>query len=65
MKRIILLNAIVWAALILIISYLFKDSENYFLAFGSILVGFTFVNGLLYNYSRGEKAKHNKQDRNC
>ncbi|NNL16640.1 MAG: hypothetical protein HKO81_08370 [Flavobacteriaceae bacterium] len=54
MKKLILINAIIWATLILASAYLFKDHPNYNWFFGILLVGFTFVNSLM--------AKHEKQN---
>ncbi len=58
MKKIILINAIIWAAIILVSSYFFKDDPNFFYFFGILLVGFTFINSLLAKYENpGVKQK--------
>lgn len=47
MRKIILINAIVWAALILVNSFLFKDHDNWKYMFLFLISGFTIVNSLL------------------
>jgi len=47
MKRIILINAIVWASIILLTSWFFKDSEHYKFLFLLPILGFTISNGLI------------------
>jgi len=58
MKKIILINAIIWASMILIASWLFKGDENYFYMFGALLVGFTLINSML-GVEEGKKKKRN------
>jgi hypothetical protein len=56
MKKQILLNAIIWAAVILIASYLFKGHENYKTLFGVLIVAAGFQNALLYNaFKKGKQ----------
>ncbi|TAI47607.1 hypothetical protein [Flagellimonas allohymeniacidonis] len=58
MKKIILINAIIWAVLILVASYFFKNDPNYPYFFGILLVGFALINGLLSTYAKpGLKSK--------
>ena len=57
MKKIILINAIIWASMILLAAWLFKGDENHTYMFGALLVGFTLMNGMLYNHERKGKAR--------
>ncbi|MDX1408639.1 MAG: hypothetical protein R3330_10915 [Saprospiraceae bacterium] len=50
MKRILIINALIWAAVILSISFLFKDSPNWEYALGILVVAFTLQNGLTSQY---------------
>ncbi|MGV6846262.1 MAG: hypothetical protein ACWA42_09080 [Lutibacter sp.] len=52
MKKIILINAIIWAILILVSAYFFKDNAEYQYFLGFLLVGFSIINGLLAKYKR-------------
>lgn len=56
MKKLILINAIIWAAIILLSAWLFKGDENYFYLFGALLVGAGLMNGLLSEHNRKSKA---------
>ncbi|MGA1226898.1 MAG: hypothetical protein ACO3VF_06595 [Tamlana sp.] len=47
MGKLILANAIVWAGIILISAYLFKDSGNWKYFFVTVIFGFTITNGLI------------------
>jgi len=58
MKKIILINAIVWAILILVSSYLFKGHENWNYFFAFLLVTFSLINGYL-------ASKLAKQKKDC
>jgi hypothetical protein len=49
MKNILIINAIIWAAVILLASYLYKDTENYKFLFGILLVGAGLTNAFIYN----------------
>ncbi|WP_272024039.1 hypothetical protein [Olleya namhaensis] len=55
MKKIILINAIVWATIIMVGAYLFKGDENWKYFFGLILVAFSIVNGLMANLIKKDK----------
>ncbi|MDU8886393.1 hypothetical protein RXV94_09500 [Yeosuana sp. MJ-SS3] len=57
MKKIILINAIVWAALLLVGSYLFKDHENWNYFFMIIILGFITINSVLAVHNRKENKK--------
>jgi len=48
MKKILILNAIIWAIVILVASTLVGDHKNYQLLIGVIAVGFTLQNGFSY-----------------
>ena len=60
MKKLILINAIVWAALILVGSYLFKEHENWKLFFILWISGFAIINAMISNLAR----KARKEDCN-
>jgi len=55
MKKLILINAIIWAAVILITAWLFKDHPNYMYGFGVIIVAATLMNGFIHNATRKKK----------
>ena len=57
MKRLILINAIVWAGVILIMAWLFKDHPNYMYGFGVIVVAATLMNGFILSASRTKDTK--------
>ena len=58
MKKIILVNAIVWAGLLIVNSLLFKDHANWKYMFLILILGFTTVNGLLIaNHKRRKTCK--------
>jgi len=57
MKKIILINAIIWATIVLGGTYLFKGSENWNYLFGTILVAFSIVNDLMTNQMRKDKKE--------
>lgn len=58
MKKLILINAIVWATLILVASYLFKDAPNYNYFFLALVFSAGLMNSLILRYSpRAEKIK--------
>lgn len=50
MKKLILVNAIVWAFLILLSAYLFKNNEHYNYFFIALIVCFTILNTFLEHY---------------
>lgn len=58
MKRLILVNALIWAGLILLSAWLFKGDQNYFYMFGGLLVGFTLINSMLSVHERKEKRRN-------
>ena len=57
MKKLILINAIVWAAVILITAWLFKDHPNYKYGFGVIIVAATLMNGFIASASRPRRSR--------
>lgn len=52
MGKIIIVNAIIWSALLLAASFLIKGHEHYDLFLGIWVVGFTLVNGYLSTRKR-------------
>lgn len=52
MKKVILYNALVWATLLLIGSYLFKDHENWKYFFMVTILGFITLNSVLAIHSK-------------
>ena len=57
MKKIILSNALIWAALIFIASFLLRNGENYDYIFAAMMIGFTLSNGLLYTQLKRTKTE--------
>jgi len=57
MKKIILINAIVWAALLLVGSYLFKGHENWNYFFMVVILGFITLNSVLALHQKKENKK--------
>jgi hypothetical protein len=57
MKKIILINAMVWAALLLVGSYLFKDHENWSYFFMVVIFGFITLNSALALHQKKENKK--------
>lgn len=57
MKKLILINAIVWAAVILIMAWLFKDHPNYMYGFGVIVIAATLMNGFILSASKPDKQR--------
>lgn len=51
-KNILIINALIWAGVILIVSYLSKGMENQTMLMGVLAVGFTLQNGFTYNALR-------------
>ena len=49
MKNVLIVNAIIWASIILLASYLYKDTENYKYLFGALVVGAGFTNAIIYD----------------
>jgi len=58
MKKLILINAIIWAFMILLSAWLFKGDENYQYLFGALLIGAGLMNSLIYGESRKAKARN-------
>jgi hypothetical protein len=57
MKKLILINAIVWAAVLLIASWLFKEDPNYKYFFGVLVFAAGLMNALIYNASKTKREK--------
>ena len=55
MKKLILINAVVWATIIMVGAYLFNGDENWKYFFGLILVAFSIINGLMANLAKKDK----------
>lgn len=55
MKNTLIINAVIWAVVILIASYLYKDTENYKYLFGILLVGAGLQNAIISKALRKEK----------
>ena len=55
MKRILIINAFIWAGVIIIASWLYNSSEGYIYLLGALAVGFTLQNGFIYNYFKKNK----------
>ncbi|WP_455168943.1 hypothetical protein [Aegicerativicinus sediminis] len=47
MKKLILINAIIWATLILVSAYLFKDNPYYEYYFGGLIMAAAITNSLM------------------
>lgn len=58
MKKLILINAVIWAFMILLSAWLFKGDDNYFYLFGALIIGATLMNSLIYSAGRKNKAKN-------
>lgn len=50
MKKVLILNALIWAAVILIASSVVGDHPKYQILIGVLAVGFTLQNGLTYAF---------------
>ncbi|WP_445385457.1 hypothetical protein ACT6NV_01175 [Robiginitalea sp. IMCC44478] len=55
MKKLIIVNALIWAAVIFIASYLYNGSENYQYLLGALAVGAILSNGFIYNLLQSKK----------
>ena len=55
MWKLIIINALIWAAVILATAYFTNDHDNYQKLFGVLIVAAGFQNALLYEFLR--KAK--------
>ena len=56
MKNLLIINAIIWAVVILLASYLLSDAENYQYLFGILLVAAGLQNSLIYNALKKKKV---------
>ncbi len=50
MKKVLILNALIWAAVILLTSSLVGDHPQYEVLIGILAVGFTLQNGFTYAF---------------
>ncbi len=55
MKKLILVNAIVWAAVLLIASWMFKEDPNYKYFFAVLVFAAGLMNALIYNASKPKR----------
>ena len=58
MKRVILINAIIWAALMLFSAWLFKDDANYPYLFGALAMGAGLTHTLIDQQRRKGKSRN-------
>ena len=56
MKTLLLINAIVWASLILVAAYMFKDVPDYNYFFFGLVFCAGLMNSLIYRYGRAAKG---------
>lgn len=47
--KVIIVNALIWAAFMLVVSYFYMDGGYYKFFFAIWTIGFTLMNGFLYN----------------
>jgi hypothetical protein len=57
MKNLLIINAVIWAAVILLASYLLKDAENYKYLFSILLIAAGLQNGVIYNAMKKGKSE--------
>ncbi len=57
MKKIILTNALIWAALIIASAALFKGDSNYQYLFFGFLIAYSIIQGILVNFAKKNKEK--------
>jgi hypothetical protein len=55
MKTVLIVNALVWAIVILLASYLYKETEGYKYLFGALVIGAGFTNAIIYSALKKEK----------
>lgn len=55
MSKILIINAIIWALVILIAAYLFNDHENYKYLFGVLIVAVGLENALISFFMKKKK----------
>lgn len=55
MKKVLILNALIWAAVILITSSLMGKHENAQIIIGVLAVAFTIQNGFTYGFLKNKK----------
>lgn len=49
-KSLLTYNALLWGALILFCTYYYQEASNHKLIFGTIILSYTVMNGLIYSY---------------
>jgi len=54
MKKLLLINAVIWAVVILVASYLFKGTDDYALLFGILLVAAGLENAFICTIMKKE-----------
>lgn len=55
MKKLLIINALIWAIVILLASYLIKGSENYNSLLGILLVAAVLQNSVVYEVLKKKK----------
>ena len=58
MKKLILINAIIWAGIILFSAWLFKGDENYTYLFAALIMGAGITNALIHQERRKGRARN-------
>jgi len=57
MKKVLILNALIWGAVILVTSSLMGDHENSQIIIGVIVVAFTLQNGFTYAFLKDKDKR--------
>lgn len=57
MKKIIIINAVIWAALIIVTAVLFKGNTNYQYLFFGLLIAYSIIQALLANFAKNNKGQ--------
>ena len=58
MKQVLLINAIIWAAIMLFSAWLFKDDANYTYLFGALILGAGLTHTLIDQQRRKAKSRN-------
>lgn len=56
MKKLIIINAIIWAIVILVTAWFMKDHPNYTYVFGTEVVAATLMNGFILEARKKTRA---------
>lgn len=57
MKKIIIINALIWAALIIALAALFKGDSNYQYLFFGLLIAYSIIQALLADFAKKNKGR--------